>query len=123
MNKHESCKHCQNKSILHYAIKCIKVVKLKSEEIAASNNEVTLLTLLRYGIYFFDSSHYHFFSQQYWTNDVSSDQGFHTEIFVQVGEGKSMTASCCAECSEEGGVSLKSCKSCKSCMLVKYCDK
>ena len=30
-----------------------------------------------------------------------------------------MTASCCAECGEEGGASLKACK---SCMLVKYCD-
>ena len=30
----------------------------------------------------------------------------------------SMTTGCCAECGEEGGVSLKTCK---ACMLVKYC--
>jgi serine/threonine protein kinase len=38
--------HCQNKSI-HYAIKCINVAKLKAEDIAALNDEVTILTLLR----------------------------------------------------------------------------
>ena len=38
--------HCQNKSI-HYAIKCINVAKLKSEDIAALKDEVTILTLLR----------------------------------------------------------------------------
>ena len=30
----------------------------------------------------------------------------------------SMTTSCCAECGEEGGVSLKTCK---ECMTIKYC--
>jgi hypothetical protein len=29
-----------------------------------------------------------------------------------------ITAQCCAECGEEGGVSLKMCK---SCMIVRYC--
>jgi len=33
--------------------------------------------------------------------------------------GTMTTAHCCAECGEEGGVSLKACK---SCMLAKYCN-
>jgi len=33
--------------------------------------------------------------------------------------GDATTSSCCAECGNDGGVSLKACK---SCMLVKYCN-
>ena len=38
---------------------------------------------------------------------------------VLVAQLGNATTLCCAECGEEGGVSLKMCK---SCMLVKYCN-